>query len=68
MEGYNGSVLLYGQTGTGKTHTMSGTEDLDGVLQLAVNDIFGRLPDGWTVRKSHNRTTSPFAKWLAKKS
>jgi ATP-dependent 26S proteasome regulatory subunit len=24
MEGYNGSILAYGQTGTGKTHTMEG--------------------------------------------
>jgi kinesin family protein 3/17 len=25
MEGYNGTVFCYGQTGTGKTHTMEGS-------------------------------------------
>lgn len=24
LEGYNGTIFAYGQTGTGKTHTMEG--------------------------------------------
>ena len=24
LEGYNGTIFAYGQTGTGKTHTMTG--------------------------------------------
>jgi len=24
LEGYNGTIFAYGQTGTGKTHTMAG--------------------------------------------
>lgn len=27
LEGYNGTVFAYGQTGTGKTHTMEGDKD-----------------------------------------
>ena len=27
LEGYNGTIFAYGQTGTGKTHTMTGKED-----------------------------------------
>ena len=27
IEGYNGTIFAYGQTGTGKTHTMAGKED-----------------------------------------
>jgi DNA replication protein DnaC len=26
LEGYNGTIFAYGQTGTGKTHTMTGKE------------------------------------------
>lgn len=26
LEGYNGTIFAYGQTGTGKTHTMEGNE------------------------------------------
>ena len=26
LEGYNGTIFAYGQTGTGKTHTMTGVE------------------------------------------
>lgn len=27
LEGYNGTIFAYGQTGTGKTHTMEGQKD-----------------------------------------
>lgn len=27
LEGYNGTVFAYGQTGTGKTHTMEGRDE-----------------------------------------
>lgn len=26
LEGYNGTIFAYGQTGTGKTHTMAGID------------------------------------------
>jgi hypothetical protein len=40
MEGYHGSVCAYGQTSTGKTHTMQGSENDPGITPLAVQDCF----------------------------
>lgn len=45
LDGYNGTVLAYGQTSTGKTHTMLGKDDqLDGdqrgIIPRAMADIF----------------------------
>ncbi|CBJ27232.1 Centromeric protein E, putative [Ectocarpus siliculosus] len=40
MGGFHGSVFAYGQTSTGKTHTMQGTEDQPGVIPLAIEECF----------------------------
>ncbi|KAF8939321.1 hypothetical protein BGZ58_010032 [Dissophora ornata] len=40
MEGYNGTVFAYGQTSSGKTYTMSGTERQPGITLRAVEDVF----------------------------
>ncbi|KAF9195125.1 hypothetical protein BGZ51_004552 [Haplosporangium sp. Z 767] len=40
MEGYNGTVFAYGQTSSGKTYTMSGSESQPGITPRAVEDIF----------------------------
>lgn len=40
MQGYNGTVFLYGQTTSGKTYTMLGTPEIPGILPCAVRDIF----------------------------
>jgi len=40
MEGYNSTVLAYGQTSTGKTHTMTGEKDNPGLVPLCVKDCF----------------------------
>ncbi|CAM9422129.1 unnamed protein product, partial [Laminaria digitata] len=40
MGGYHGSVFAYGQTSTGKTHTMQGTEEQPGVIPLAIEECF----------------------------
>jgi len=43
-EGYNGTVLAYGQTGTGKTFTMEGVRDnpqLQGIIPNSFAHIFG---------------------------
>lgn len=43
LEGYNGTIFAYGQTGTGKTHTMTGVEgdpELEGIMPRAFNQIF----------------------------
>lgn len=45
MNGYNGTILAYGQTSTGKTHTMLGQNDRTvgderGIIPRAFEDIF----------------------------
>ncbi|XP_031626150.1 kinesin-like protein KIF3A [Contarinia nasturtii] len=46
LEGYNGTILAYGQTGTGKTYTMSGhsaTAQTKGVIPNTFAHIFGHI-------------------------
>ena len=44
LEGYNATFLAYGQTGTGKTHTMFGSQ-LDRVEDFTVDS--GEMPEMW---------------------
>ena len=37
--GTNATIMAYGQTGTGKTHTMCGTPEQPGVMLLAARDL-----------------------------
>ena len=41
--GFNGTVFAYGQTSSGKTHTMRGTASNPGIVPLAVQDIFDQI-------------------------
>lgn len=45
LQGYNASIIAYGQTGAGKTHTMTGTlaGDDRGVIPRAVDDVFEHI-------------------------
>ena len=46
LEGYNGTIFAYGQTGTGKTHTMEGKDDpptLRGIIPRTFDHIFERI-------------------------
>lgn len=43
MDGYHTSILAYGQTSTGKTHTMAGTSKQPGLIPLCVNECFNFL-------------------------
>lgn len=46
LEGYNGTILAYGQTGTGKTYTMSGSPDspqTKGIIPNTFAHIFGHI-------------------------
>ena len=53
LEGFNCTIFAYGQTGTGKTHTMTGDIELDpaggevapgaGVIPRAIHQIFSYL-------------------------
>lgn len=40
LAGFNGTIFAYGQTSSGKTHTMQGTEWNRGIIYRAVDDIF----------------------------
>jgi centromeric protein E len=40
MQGFHGTVFAYGQTSTGKSHTISGTAADPGIIPLAVEDCF----------------------------
>lgn len=44
LEGYNSSVFVYGQTGTGKSYTMGVLDDMNsessGMIPSSIRDIF----------------------------
>ncbi|KAL5708553.1 hypothetical protein ACHQM5_019338 [Ranunculus cassubicifolius] len=40
VRGFNGTVFAYGQTNSGKTHTMRGSDVEPGVIRLSVHDLF----------------------------
>jgi hypothetical protein len=49
IEGYNGTIFAYGQTGTGKTHTMEGRTDVKegrGIIPNAFETIFADIDAG----------------------
>lgn len=46
LEGYNGTIFAYGQTGTGKTHTMEGKAEppeMRGIIPRAFEQVFQRI-------------------------
>ncbi|XP_039704801.1 centromere-associated protein E isoform X2 [Pteropus medius] len=43
IQGYNGTVFAYGQTASGKTYTMMGSDDYLGVIPRAIQDIFQKI-------------------------
>lgn len=47
LEGYNGTIFAYGQTGTGKTHTMEGPNlgDQRGIIPRTFQYIFDEIQD-----------------------
>ncbi|XP_070384334.1 uncharacterized protein [Dermacentor albipictus] len=40
MQGFNGTIFAFGQTSSGKTHTMMGNSSQPGLIPLAINAIF----------------------------
>ncbi|KAH8283237.1 hypothetical protein KR054_004768 [Drosophila jambulina] len=55
IEGYNGTIFAYGQTGCGKTHTMQGTENLDntmsdGIIPKCFDHIFEAISMATSIR------------------
>ena len=47
LNGYNGTIFAYGQTGCGKTHTMMGLPDNEnkGIIPKAFNHVYGCIND-----------------------
>ncbi|KAM7270281.1 hypothetical protein ACFE04_029495 [Oxalis oulophora] len=45
VRGFNGTVFAYGQTNSGKTHTMRGSSSEPGVLPKAVHELFNILQE-----------------------
>lgn len=46
LNGYNGTIFAYGQTGTGKTYTMSGhqkSDDIKGIIPNTFSHIFSQI-------------------------
>ncbi|KAM5565915.1 kinesin-like protein KIN-7N [Rosa sericea] len=43
VEGFNGTAFAYGQTSSGKTFTMNGSETDPGIIHRAVKDVFERI-------------------------
>ncbi|KAJ0235077.1 Kinesin-like protein KIN-10B [Hirschfeldia incana] len=46
FHGVNATVLAYGATGSGKTFTMQGTDDLPGLMQLTMSTILSMCEKG----------------------
>lgn len=42
-KGFNGTVFAYGQTSSGKTHTMLGTPDEPGIIPLSIRQVFDAI-------------------------
>lgn len=40
VSGFNSTMFAYGQTSSGKTHTMRGTPSEPGIINLAVHEVF----------------------------
>lgn len=43
LKGYNGTILAYGQTGTGKTFTMLGNKNCPGIIPNSFAHIFDHI-------------------------
>ncbi|XP_012251601.2 kinesin-related protein 4 isoform X1 [Athalia rosae] len=43
VNGFNGTIFAYGQTSSGKTYTMMGTQDDPGIIPLAVENMFDSI-------------------------
>ncbi|XP_062200040.1 kinesin-like protein KIN-7I isoform X5 [Phragmites australis] len=45
VRGFNGTVFAYGQTSSGKTYTMKGSDKEPGIIPLAVDDLFQSIQE-----------------------
>ena len=49
VAGFNCSLLCFGESGSGKTYTLTGEEStgVDGVIQLMIKDLFDKTSTGY---------------------
>ncbi|GMR48064.1 hypothetical protein PMAYCL1PPCAC_18259, partial [Pristionchus mayeri] len=45
LEGISSSIMAYGQSGSGKTHTLTGSRFEDGVVQMAIKRVFQKIEE-----------------------
>ena len=45
LQGYNVTIFAYGQTSSGKTFTMRGTQESQGLIPLSLTEIFRALKE-----------------------
>ncbi|KAF7190527.1 Kinesin-like protein [Pseudocercospora fuligena] len=45
LDGYNATILAYGATGCGKTHTITGTSAHPGIIYLAIQELFEKMEE-----------------------
>ena len=44
LQGENSTIFMYGQTTSGKTYTMLGNGDHEGLIAFSLKDIFKKFP------------------------
>jgi Cdc6-like AAA superfamily ATPase len=69
LSGYNGTVMAYGQTGTGKTYTVGklGKDDAAerGIMVRALEDVLAStMPDSDVVKVSYLHVLKCFYMWV----
>ncbi|XP_065175868.1 uncharacterized protein LOC135805709 [Sycon ciliatum] len=45
LAGFHGTIFAYGQTSSGKTHTMMGSNREPGIIHLALDEIFNIISE-----------------------
>ncbi|KAI2604599.1 kinesin-domain-containing protein [Hypoxylon sp. NC1633] len=45
LDGYNATVFAYGATGCGKTHTITGTSQMPGIIFLTMQELFEKIAE-----------------------
>uniref|UniRef100_A0A0D9QVI8 Kinesin motor domain-containing protein n=1 Tax=Chlorocebus sabaeus TaxID=60711 RepID=A0A0D9QVI8_CHLSB len=64
IQGYNGTIFAYGQTASGKTYTMMGSEDHLGVTPRAIHDIFQKIKKVSNLTEFLVRTSKTSKNWV----
>lgn len=57
LDGYNVTIFAYGQTSSGKTHTMQGTDSELGIIQLSAFEIFKKVQELDLIHTNHTPKT-----------